>query len=831
MDKFNDILNEVRNTTPEAQVESEAADRVRRNLFGAGSAGAEQLKSCADFRTLFPAYIQKSLSEARRMLLEDHVRECVHCRKALDVARGHGPKVMAMPTASRTAMPKWAIAAALLVGVGIAGFAARTWIPVLDGSPRATVQAVNGVLFRQTNTGSLAIHEGTALEDGEEVRTPANATAVIRLWDGSNVEMNERALLSVSRTWRGTVIQLDRGHIIVRAAKQKQGKLYVATGDSEVSVVGTIFSVNRGTLGSRVSVVEGQVDVRHNGRTASLKPGQQASTHAGLARVPVESEVSWSRDAATYLALLGELSALQKQLEALPPNGLRYQSKLLIYMPEDTRLFASIPNIGVTLTEAKKIFDERLEFSGVLQQWWKSPQNAQTKAQVEQLIDMAKELSSYIGEEIVVFVTGEANNSAIVMTDVKDAPALQAFFHRKLPGHEKLPYAIENGTLIIGENASQVARAKASLVRGAAATPFRHRIEQAYTDGAGWLMVANMEQIFNKSVSHKGEAMDIGLNTVQYLVLERRDVAGKTENRASLTFTGDRKGVASWLAAPASMSTLNFVSPDAGAAASFVVKQPRAMVEEFFDMMRRADSTFDNGLARLRQETGIDPIEDLAAPLGSEFTFAIDGPLLPLPSWKLAVEVNQPQRFEASLEKLLEVGAREAEARNIPVPKLTKETVNGRVFYTIAGGRLPIEIHYTYVDSYFLAAANRSLLTQAMQNRTTGFTLATSEKFRSQLPYTTNPNFSAVLYHNFGGMLGPVVDQLDGFIKLSPQQKAGVESLKTSQPGLIAAYAEKDRITAASTGTFFGLNLGMLASGNLMEWRGAIPSPLPKQVQ
>ncbi len=829
MDKFKDLLNDVRNAAPDAAVEAEAADRVRRTLFGAGSAGAEQLKNCADFQSLFPGYIQKTISEARRMLLEDHVRECVHCRKALDVARGHGPKVVAMPgSAPRTAMPKWAVAAAVLVGVGLAGFAARTYIPVLDGSPRATVQAVNGVLYQQTDHGSLAIHEGTALADGEEIRTPANTTAVVRLWDGSNVEMNERALLSVSRTWRGTVIHLDRGQIIVRAAKQKQGKLYVATGDSEVSVVGTIFSVNKGTLGSRVSVVEGQVDVRHAGQTASLKPGQQASTHQGLAHVPVASEVAWSRDAATYLSLLGELSALQKQLEAIPSNGLRYRSKLLLYMPEDTKLFASIPNMGVTLTEAKKIFDERMAFSGVLQQWWKSKENERTRAEVEELIDLLKELSTYIGEEIVVFVTGGPKDSPVVMTEAKDAVALQAFFQRKLPAHEKLPFAIQDGKLIVAENASQVERTKASLARGAAATAFRRRIEQAYTDGAGWLMVANMEQISSESVSAKSEAMELGLNTVQYLVLERRDVAGKTENRASLTFSGERKGVASWLAAPASMSTLNFVSPEAGAAASFVVKQPGAMVEELFAMLRRSDPSFDNALARFQQETGLSPLEDLAAPLGSEFTFAIDGPLLPLPSWKLAVEVNQPQRFEASMEKLLEVAAREGAARNFPTPKLTKETVNGRVFYTIAGGRLPLEIHYTYVDSYLLAAANRSMLTQAMQNRTTGFTLATSESFRSQLPYTTNPNFSAVLYHNFGGMLGPVVDQLEGFLNISPEQKAGIASLKTSQPGLIAAYAEKDRITAASTGTFFGLNLGMLAGGDLMQWRGAIPSALPK---
>jgi hypothetical protein len=369
--------------------------------------------------------------------------------------------------------------------------------------------------------------------------------------------------------------------------------------------------------------------------------------------------------------------------------------------------------------------------------------------------------------------------------------------------------------IMLGENEAALAAAKARVARGAtASTPFRNRIEQSYRDGAGWLFAANLEQIIAKSVVGKQEPSkkDLGFDGMQYLVLERRDISGKTDNRVTVSFKGERQGVASWLAAPGSMETLAFVSPDATAAASIVVKQPRAIMDEVFQMFRRLDPNFDQGVMMFQTQTGLNPIDDLAAPLGTEATLAIDGPILPVPSWKFAVEVNQPQRLEASIEKIIEVANQHMDPR---VPKLVhkQENVSGRAFYIVSGGRLPTEVHYTFVDSYLIAAATRTLLTQAIQNRQTGFTLARSEKFRSQLPYNTNPNFSSVIYHNLGSTLGPVIDQLQNTFNATESQKNSMKAIKEAPPGLIAAYAEGDRISLATSGNLFGLNLGMFAAG------------------
>src|SRR5258708_10111258 len=117
MNKFDQILNQIQNETADSAAQAQAAGRVRQTLFGPGAAGASQLKSCDDFQSLIPAYLQRTLSDARRMLLEDHIRECIPCRRALDQARN--PKVRPMPVpVSRPAFSKWSIAAAALVVIG-----------------------------------------------------------------------------------------------------------------------------------------------------------------------------------------------------------------------------------------------------------------------------------------------------------------------------------------------------------------------------------------------------------------------------------------------------------------------------------------------------------------------------------------------------------------------------------------------------------------------------------------------------------------------------------------------------------------------------------------
>ena len=161
-----------------------------------------------------------------------------------------------------------------------------------------------------------------------------------------------------------------------------------------------------------------------------------------------------------------------------------------------------------------------------------------------------------------------------------------------------------------------------------AATPFYQQIVNSYQQGAEWLFCADMEQIVAKHVQADSSGHDLppGMSDVRYLTLEHREVGGKTESHADLMFGSERQGVASWLAAPASMGSLEFVTPEASMVTSAVIKNPRSIVEEMFKMIGAGDANFNEHLAEFETKTGVNVLNDIAAPLGGEVTMAFDGP-------------------------------------------------------------------------------------------------------------------------------------------------------------------------------------------------------------
>src|SRR5271167_2976855 len=134
--------------------------------------------------------------------------------------------------------------------------------------------------------------------------------------------MNQRAQVYVTRSWTGSTVHLSLGSIIVAAAKQRSGELQVATADCNVSVKGTIFSVNAGTKGSRVAVAEGTVWVDHGTAHDVLHKGDVTTTATDMAPVPVVDEFAWSRNSTQYLALLKDFSQLNQQIAKLPAPAL-----------------------------------------------------------------------------------------------------------------------------------------------------------------------------------------------------------------------------------------------------------------------------------------------------------------------------------------------------------------------------------------------------------------------------------------------------------------------------------------------------------------------------
>jgi predicted anti-sigma-YlaC factor YlaD len=264
---------------------------------------------CAEFQLDFHDYLDGRLAGNRRLLLEDHLSRCPLCRDQLVVQRGE-KKIVPMPQRRASRWPRWgtwAAAAALIFGLLYMG---RHTIDALlaPSGPRATVASITGGLYLIPEG---ALKAGSAIGEDDVIRTGPGAHAVLRLGDGSLVEVNERTELSVRATWSGQSVHLQRGDIIVQAAKQRRGRLHVQTRDTFASVKGTVFAVSSGLSGTLVSVVEGSVAVSQPGAEVILSAGEQAASNPALAD-SVQAAVSWSPDAETYIELLASFAKVEK---------------------------------------------------------------------------------------------------------------------------------------------------------------------------------------------------------------------------------------------------------------------------------------------------------------------------------------------------------------------------------------------------------------------------------------------------------------------------------------------------------------------------------------
>jgi hypothetical protein len=666
------------------------------------------------------------------------------------------------------------------------------------------------------------------------------------------VEMSERSDLSVSREWRGTTIHLDGGRIIVQAAKQRTGRLYVATDDCLVSVKGTIFSVNHGTKGSRVAVIEGVVRVAAGDRTTELNAGDEATSGASVSKVPIQNEIAWSRNSAKYLALLGDFALLQKQIEAIPGPGLRYSSDLLPYVPDHTAVYAAIPNLAATLGEASQLFEDRLQQSPSLRSWWKEQQHGKGP-KLSDVVGQLQSFSSYLGDEIVFAVAKEGANysSPVVLAKVRQ-PGLEGFLKTEmkrlntdgtqpalqivrdpwaatsLPGRPFLVY-VKNDVFVASPDIAELRGAVARLQQSSAShfseTPLYQQVVHSYQQGAGWLLCADMEQIVAQHVQEGSDKpLAAGIGDVRYLMMERREVGGKTENRAALTFASERRGIASWLAAPAPMGALEFVSPDASMVNAAVTKNPRSIMEEMFQMMASGNPNFAQDVSKFEAKTGVSVLDDITAPLGGEIAFAFDGPVLPTPRWKVIFEVYDPARMQSTIGKLVESFNREAHSSDGSL-QLAQQQTGSQTYYTIRNSNEPnFEVDYTYVDSYLIAGPDIATLSRALRDHQSGNTLTHSQTFQALLPSDGYTNFSAIFYHNIGPVVGPLVDQIKSFGNLTAQQQKSITTLQANTtPGLIYVYGEPQRIVVASDTGFMGFDLGTLMT---MGQGGGLLSPM-----
>lgn len=846
-----DAVSALRNEEPVAGDLDAAGARVWSELQSAAAQPVpqgEQIHGCKDVRKLLPAFASGQLTSSRALLVRDHLRDCAGCRA---VAQAGENKVLPWSTpvtaSARTGnMRRFALAAAVLLVAGLS-----TWFAVnrLFSAPegmRARIQSVDGTIYRVLAQRQEPLKAGDELAQADVVRTGDGSHAFVRLRDGSVVEMNERAEFSVGASRKDTTVDLDQGKIIVQAAKRRTGHLYVVTPDCRVSVTGTVFSVNAGLKGSRVAVIEGEVRVAHAGVDDILHPGDQTSTSATLTPVAVRDEIAWSRNLDKHLALLAQFATLQKKFDQIPTPGLRYASAILARVPANTVVYGSIPNLGDALNEANRIFQEQLQQSAVLREWWtKGHQGKKDGPEFAELVQKAHTLSQYLGDEVALVGLSRqpgGGSDAVVMAEVR-RQGLREFLQGEIAslGRKKdrgirvvneqelgsvpttgnkdgLVVLVRTDFVLFSGSALALQQMNAALNSGSTsftATDFGRRISEAYSRGAGFLLAVNLHELMvegNKSgkrgVSHDRNLQASGFGDAQYLIAEHRDLSGTPDNRAVLQFAAQRRGLASWLGSPAPIGSLEFVSANAGMAVSFITKAPELMMDDILQMAA-SDKSATKGLEEGQSKLGINVRDDLAAAFGSDGTFALDGPVLPKPAWKFVAEVRDAGRLQNSIQSIVDAANREAAQHGRPGVQFEQNDVSGRNYYVIRSldpKALNREAHYTFADGYMIVAPSRALVMAALQTKANGDSLGRSAGFRELLPRDEHANYSALFYQNLAPLVNPIASQLN------PQQLQVLQQIAAeAKPTVVCAYGDQNTIQLASSSRLLPFDVNSMA--------------------
>jgi hypothetical protein len=180
----------------------------------------------------------------------------------------------------------YAVAASILILVSGYFLVSRQLFP-----PAMLVEKPPGVIIEREN-GSSSAASDRALEPGDVIKTPPNASLVIGWRDGSRVEVKGGSRVkyqsleetsSKAAAAQGKALFLQQGQLIAEVARQKKEPMVIRTNQAEVTVLGTRFSLASEGSKTRLEVLEGAVSFRKLGEPNAIvvREGDSATTGEG----------------------------------------------------------------------------------------------------------------------------------------------------------------------------------------------------------------------------------------------------------------------------------------------------------------------------------------------------------------------------------------------------------------------------------------------------------------------------------------------------------------------------------------------------------------------
>jgi hypothetical protein len=789
-DRLDKALEAMRNETIDSEQLSDARVRVGAKLGMSSSA-------CAEFQTEIRDYLHGKLDDKRRLLIEDHLGRCPSCRARLAEQKGERRAIpMQIRRTSWTSRwGAWAAAAVLFIAALYFGRDDIYSLLALRG-PRATVVSASGGLYLVPNG---ALKTGSTIGENAVIRTGLSSRARLRLLDGSLVDLNEGTELSVHAAWSGKIINLRRGDIIVHAARQRLSHLRVQTRNSIASVKGTIFAVSAGISGTLVSVVEGSVAVTQSTGEVLLSPGEQSASNPALAN-SVQSAISWSPDAESYIAILASIANVQNQVAKSPSPSLDRQSHLLQYIPDNTVVYGAIPNLGGVANQAASLFEQQAAENRLFSQWW----NSAASQGMKQLIGKMQMFMPLFGNEIVYGIAMSAPGSTVPIFLAEAQPGKQSDLTANLEqlraqmGTKPFYYNLTNSLIAISDSQTHLQWLLEHLGQGAA-TPFANEIAARYQAGDGSLLGVDIDSI--ASLAAKAPAQMLNIPQMKHIFFERRNNdRGLEENAMTLSFKGPRTGISSFLADAGSVGAAEYISGDAIAAFYIATREPQQMAQELIAQFSQ-NPDFPANLAQAEGKLGISFTNDFARAFGGESAFALEGISTSGLVWTMAGLVNDQSTLDNTIRKLIDFANAElVKTGKTDLISIGTETVDGKTWTTMKFPQSPSSITWTYDNGYMVAGSDRGAATRAIATRHGGSPLIYSAAFQQRLPVSLHPSAFAWL-NTKGALQGlPVLSQSPVLQKLIAEK----------DPILVISYGTMEQIRVVSRTRLSDLILNLM---------------------
>ena len=199
--------------------------------------------------------------------------------------------------------------------------------------------------------------------------------------------------------------------------------------------------------------------------------------------------------------------------------------------------------------------------------------------------------------------------------------------------------------------------------------------------------------------------------------------------------------------------------------------------------------------------------DDLLSQLQGEIAFALTDFNPEHPEWKAILRVNDSDRLQKTLSKLL-----------LSAPVVAGQSEEEGVTYhslMVPSSPKPLQIVYAFVDGYLIVASSHESATEAIQLHKSGESLAKSAKFLESFPPGYPREVSALVYEDASAMTAFRLRQL------SPDMAEAISRLTPSTaPIVFGAYGEERAIRGFSAGS------GADASAILVGAAIAIPNLL-----